>query len=101
MPPSLQYLLTDAQLGDEGAVTVDVLLHQVVEHAAALADHLEQATAGVVVLRMLLQVLGELADAGGQDRNLDLRRTGVGRMGAIGLDNCGLVFLADHGSFTS
>ena len=49
-------LLTDTQLGDQGTITLDVLLHEVVEKAAALTDHLVQAAAGVVVLRVLLEV---------------------------------------------
>ena len=43
-------LLTQAELGDDRAVTVDVLLGQIVQQAAALTDHHEKAAAGVVVL---------------------------------------------------
>lgn len=66
-------LLTDTQLGDQGTIALDVLLHEVVEQAAALTDHLVQAAAGVVVLRVLLEVLGELSDALGEDSDLNLR----------------------------
>ena len=57
-------LLTDAQLGDDGTIALDVLGHQVVQHLAALTDHLQQAAAAVVVVLVDLQVLGQLLDAG-------------------------------------
>ena len=50
---------------------------EVVEQAAALADHHQQAAARVVVLLVRLEVLGQVGDALGQDRDLHLRRTGV------------------------
>lgn len=93
-------LLTDAELGDQRTVAVDVLLLEVRQHGTALADHLEQAAAGVVVLLVDLEVLSELLNARGQDSDLDLRRTGVGRVGAVCLDNGSLVFLTDHDCFT-
>ena len=86
-------LLTDAELGNQRTVAVDVLLLEVRQHGTALADHLEQAAAGVVVLLVDLEVLSELLNARGQDGDLDLRRTGVGRVGAVCLDNGSLVFL--------
>ena len=91
--------LKGKELGDDGAVTLDVLGHQIVQHLAALTDHLQQAAAGVVVLLVDLQVLGELVDAGGENGDLHLGRTGVGLMDAVGLDNGRLFVLADHGKF--
>jgi hypothetical protein len=50
---------------------------KVSEQAPTLTDHLEQpAATGGVVLR-LPEVLGEVRDALGEDRDLDLRRAGV------------------------
>ena len=49
------------------------------------------------VVDVYLQVLGQLVDAGGQNGDLDLGRTGVGLMGAVGLDNGRLLVLTDHG----
>ena len=93
--PIKRFLLTDIQLSDQSAVAVDVLLLQVSQHGTALTNHLQQAAAGVVVLLVNLQVLGELLDAGGQNCNLNLRGTGVGSVGAVCLDNGSLVFLTD------
>ena len=50
---------------------------QVVEQAAAAVDHLQQAAPAVVVLLVLLEVLGELRDPRGEQRDLDFRGTGV------------------------
>ena len=98
-PTALSYdLLTQAELGDQIAVAVDVLLGQVVEQAAALTDHLVQAAAGVVVLLVFPQVLGQGVDPGGEDSDLDLGRTGVAFVGSIVQDDLGLLFLLDHGN---
>src|SRR5512133_2302950 len=43
-------LLPDAQLLDQGLVAPQILRLQVVQQAAALADHLQQAAAAVVIL---------------------------------------------------
>ena len=61
--PGPASLLADAELGDDGEVALNVLLREVVEQAAALADHLVHAETAVVVLRVLLQVLGQVRDA--------------------------------------
>src|SRR6185437_9604829 len=55
----------------------DVGVLQVLELAAAHAHELEEAAAGVVVLLVRLEVLGEVRDALAEQRDLDLRRAGV------------------------
>ena len=97
--PVFQVLLTDAQLGDDRTVTVDVLLSQIVQQAAALADHLQKAAAAVIIMDVGAQMLGKLVDAVGQDRNLDFRRTGVALMGRVLFDDLVFDFLADHSVF--
>ena len=89
-------LLTDAKLGDNGAVTLDVLLSDIVQQTTTLTDELEQTHAAVVVLLVHLQVLGELVDALGEDGDLDLRRTGVGLVGLVVDDDSSLLVLGDH-----
>ncbi len=61
-----------------------------------MTNHLQQTTAGMVVMLVLLQMLGELCNALGQNRNLYLRRTGIGIMLAVCCDNFSLLFFADH-----
>src|ERR1700679_1897205 len=70
-------LLADAQLADDFAIAVGVVLLQVIEQAAALAHQHQQTAAGAVVLLVRLEVLGQLADALAQDRNLYLRAAGI------------------------
>ena len=45
---------------------------------------------------MNLQVRGELVDALGKDVDLDLGGTGVGLVGAVGLDDGGLLIFQHH-----
>src|SRR5438046_450964 len=70
-------LLTKTQFCDQVGVARLVLLTEIVEERAALVDQHQQAAARVVVLRVGLEVLGEVGDALGEDRDLDLGRTGV------------------------
>lgn len=73
----LAQLLAQAKLGAYLAVALDVGLFKVVLKAAAAADHLEQATAGMVVVLVLLEVLVQVVDALGQQSDLHLGGTGV------------------------
>ena len=67
----------DAQAGDDRAVALDVLLHEVVEQTTALADEQVEAAARVVVVRVGLEVLDEISDALGQDGDLDISVEGI------------------------
>ena len=77
-PPARDHRRRPSSL-DERAVALEVVALQVVEQPAALADEHQQAAARVVVLAVLAQVLGELVDARGQQRDLDLGGAGVRR----------------------
>lgn len=94
--PVMHILLSDTQLRDAGTVTLNVLIHKVIKQTAALADHLQKSETTVVVLLVNLEVLCELVDALCKDCNLNLRRTCVGSMGAVALDNCCLLVFCDH-----
>ena len=52
-------------------------LMEIIEQATALANHLQQAAAGTVVLDILLQMLGQMIDPLGQKGHLHVRGTGV------------------------
>jgi hypothetical protein len=83
-------LLAQTEAGNQGTVGIDVLALQVVQQLAALADQAQQTTTGVVILLVLLEVRGQIVDAGGQQRNLDFRGTGVA-LGALKFgDDAGL-----------
>ena len=70
-------LLAQLELFHEGAVALHVFGLQVVEQAPAVADHLQQTATRVVVFLVRLEVLGEVVDALGQERDLYFGRTGV------------------------
>src|SRR3954467_15540441 len=74
--PALR-LAAQAELLDQGAVALEILALQVVQEAAAPSDELEQAATRVVVVLVRAEVLGQLVDALGQHRDLDLGRAGV------------------------
>src|SRR5689334_20549739 len=80
-------LLADAERVDQLAVAIEVLVLEVVEQPTALADQLEEATTRVVVLLVRLEVLGEVVEALGQERDLDLGRPGVAVVGRVLLDD--------------
>ena len=81
-------LAADAELLDDRLVAWLVLALHVIEQLAALRDHLEQAAPRMVVLGVGLEVLGEVGDALGEDRDLDLGRPRIpGLVGVIGNDS--------------
>ena len=80
-------LLAEFELLDQRAVPFEVARLQVVEEAAALADHLEEAAPAVVVLLVGLEVIGEGRDARREERYLDLGGTGIAIvLGVLGDD---------------
>src|SRR5215207_9158217 len=89
-------LAADAELLDQRAVARLVLALDVVEERAALRDHLQEATPGMVVLGVGLEVLGQVVDAFGQDCDLDLGRPGVAGLMPMFLDERGLALRRDR-----
>src|SRR6266481_2387662 len=67
----------DSELFRQHSVALHVLLAQVFEEPAPLADQHEQAAAGVVVLLVRLEVVGQAVDALGQKRDLHFGGAGV------------------------
>ena len=68
---------------DERVVPTSFLSFQVVQQPSALADHNQQAPAGVEILLVYLQVLSQVRNTLGQDRDLNFGRTGVAFMGRV------------------
>src|SRR5436309_8749626 len=62
---------------DDFLVSVRASAVQVGEQPSALSDHAEQPAAACVVVAGGAQMFGEVLDPLGQERDLDLRRTGV------------------------
>ncbi len=76
-------LATQAEALDERTVARDISVMQVAQQALATADQRHQTTTGVVVMLVLLEVFGQVKDALGEHRYLDLRRTGVTVNGGV------------------
>lgn len=77
MTKSTRKLLTDAELFDEGTITLDVFSLQVVQHTTTLTNEGGQCALGTEVLAVLLEVLGQVVDTEGEEGDLALCRTGV------------------------
>ncbi len=87
-------LATQTQATDEGAVTTGVLTLQVVQQLAALVNHADQTTTGVVVFAVGLEVVLQLVDVGGQQGNLHFRATGIAFSLLVVVNDLGLFFNA-------
>ena len=89
-------LLSEVELRDDRTVALDVLVAKIRQQAAAMANHLQKPAAGMMILLVLLQMLGEIRDARGQHGNLDFRRTRVALVDGILLDKSGFFFFGKH-----
>ena len=89
-------LLTDTQLLDNGSVSFDVILLQVVQKISSSTDHLVHTSSGVVILLVYLQVLGQVGDPSCQDSDLYLGRTCIGLMISVSFDNSGFFVFSQH-----
>jgi len=86
-------LLADAQFLNDGFVALGIGLPEVIEQAATLAHHHEKTPPGGMVFLMGLKMFRQFTNPRTQDRNLHLRRTGIGCMSAV-LVNQGDFFLS-------
>src|SRR5438270_6660652 len=77
---------------DDFLVSLRAPAVQVGEQPSALSDHAEQPAATRVVVAGSLQMFGEVLDALGQERDLDLRRAGVLVITAVRRDHLILVW---------
>src|SRR5450755_2344162 len=71
---------------DEFLVAPFVLALEVIQQAPPLANHHQQATTGMEILLVGLEVVGKAFDTLGKQRHLDFRRTGIALAGAVFLD---------------
>lgn len=72
---------------DQSLISLNIPLLQILEKPPPLPDKLEETKAGVVILNMDLEVLGEVFDPLTQQGNLHLRRSGIGVMESKLLNN--------------
>ena len=75
--PCVTTVTCETELVDQGTIALDVGLLEVVQQLTTLADELEQASAGVEVLLVGLEMVSETIDAGGEKSNLNFGGAGV------------------------
>jgi len=66
----MRWLLAQTELADELAVAREVFFLQVVEQASSVADHPQKTAPRVVIFRVGLEVLGQIVDPVGEQRDL-------------------------------
>jgi hypothetical protein len=76
-------LAAEPEPSDDGPVARVVLLDEIGKKTTALANELEEAATGMVVLGEAPEMVGQPLDPLRQERNLDLRRPGVTFLGGI------------------
>src|SRR5271156_6354383 len=91
-------LAAQTEIGDEFAIPLQIFFLQVPEQTPALTDLDEQAAAAVVILLVDLEVLGELVDRSGQDRDLDVCGSGISRRARVFGRDLGLLFFGQRHS---
>ena len=90
-------LAAQAQFLDEGLVTFEVRSLQVCQQLTAFCSHQEQTPAGVKVLPVGLQVLGQVSNAMREQGDLYFSGPGVFLVGSVILDYTLLVDVFGHG----
>src|SRR3954447_18107389 len=83
---------TNVMLFEQRLVTRLVFLLDVIEKRTARRYELQETATRMVVLHVGLEVPGEVIDAFRQDRDLNLGRAGVARLGGIRLDDFRFAF---------
>ena len=85
--PRPRSLLLEPELLDDRVVAALVVLLEIAQVCAAIGNHLEKTTAGMVILVVLLEMLRQFINAAGQDSDLNIGRAGVGVMTGRVLDD--------------
>ena len=80
-------LATNAESTDQSAITLDIAALHVIEQSATLANELHESAARVMIALVNLEMLGEMRNPVGQDRDLDFGRAGVRGVSLIVLDD--------------
>ena len=94
-------LLTKTETCNDGTITLDILLLQIVKVLSSLTYHDKHTSAGVVILGVCLKMSGKLADSLSENCDLNLGRTGITFVNCVLLDDLLLEILVDHWCFTS
>jgi hypothetical protein len=84
-------LVTQSQVGDQRAVTLDVFPLEIFQQPTSASNHLEQPAAAVVVLLVRIEVTTQVVDSRCEQRDLDRGTPDVTVMELVLLNYFGLV----------
>src|SRR5256885_1082171 len=87
------FLFANPELLDQLSVALRVPVLEVVKEAAAGPDHLEQAAAGMMILGVRVEMIGQTFYPAAQDGDLDLGRSRIRRVSLVGTDDLSLKIL--------
>jgi hypothetical protein len=83
--------VAETKVLDDLPISVHVSASQIVQEAAASADHLEESAAAMVILRVGAKMISEVVDPLREEGDLDTGRAGVGLVVPVTL-NCRCFF---------
>lgn len=89
-------LAAQAEVGDQRAVPAQVFGLQVVQQPAALTDLQQQPATAVVIFFVDLEVLGQMVDGRGENRDLYFGRAGVVGTAAVFPGDFGFAFFGER-----
>ena len=93
----MKALLAKVQLLQQLGVLGKIVLLEVIEELATAGSHLQKPAARVEVFAVRAQVLGQVIDASGQERDLDFGRAGILLVGFVFGDDFGFNDCGGHG----
>jgi hypothetical protein len=62
---------------NQALVSIEIVVLEIIQEPSSLADNLQEAASGMVILNVSLKMLGEVLDTLAEQRHLHLRRAGV------------------------
>jgi hypothetical protein len=85
-------LFPNLQPQDHRAISLDILLLEIIEETSPLTYQFQKPSPGMMILCMGLEMFGQIIDPLAQDGDLNLRRPRIGNMSLVFLDD-GLLLL--------
>jgi hypothetical protein len=62
---------------NQALVSIEIVVLKIIQEPSSLADKLQEAASGMVILNVSLEMLGEMLNTLAEQRDLHLRRAGV------------------------
>jgi hypothetical protein len=62
---------------NQALVSIEIVVLKIIQEPSSLADKLQEAASGLVILNVSLEMLGEMLNTLAEQRDLHLRRAGV------------------------